>query len=90
MRFMASNLSPARFGNLSSNVMVKDKDGKPQTSYHVPKNQELNVEDYNRFKSEYYDYFASNEHVSKGPFATNFGSIVRTHQKYSVKRSYHV
>lgn len=77
MRIMANNLSLARSGELSSNVMVRDRNGRPMTTYHVPKNQETNIEDYNCFKTENHEYFASNEHVTKGPFSVNFGSIVR-------------
>lgn len=75
VRFMANNLSSARSGTLSSKVLVRDKDGKPQTSYHVPKNTEMGVEDYNRFKSENLAYFASNDHVTKGPFGIFWGSF---------------
>lgn len=71
---MKRSMNPAFVGPLSSHTHAKDKDGNKLSGFFEIECEEMSPAKFEKFKRANYAYLQSNEHVSQGPFANNFGS----------------
>lgn len=94
MRVMSNAARSIHLGTARSTVLVRDKKGKPIDSFLSTRGLDLAPEEYEEFKRSNGAYFANDEHVTKGPFANNFGSsakpVYQSHIEsaiYSIQKS---